>query len=291
MSQPFIITGAGGGSATPGGNTGDIQFNNVGVLGGETLVPLVNGGTNADLSASGSATAFLAQSASHVVSARSIISGDLPLADVKTGITFKRAASAINTAGTSVDVAITAEAGTTIVVFANAASNPNSALNVFVGDDGGNDYSCLIDTNTSSGSMGCWVAINVRTPISRVHFYGVSGNVTCAVGVYSGVQKIGAHTNGNNGATTAGSQTLSMTVANSYMLAGFSWFKSGSAITISANAGNLRTSQGSSSSTTTAGIGLVDNTQAGTGNETSSVTASAAPTGWANVAVELIPNS
>ncbi len=36
-----------GGSATPGGNPGDIQFNNSGVLGGVTKVLIANGGTNA----------------------------------------------------------------------------------------------------------------------------------------------------------------------------------------------------------------------------------------------------
>lgn len=39
---------------------------------------LARGGTNADLSASGSTTAFLAQDASHVISARSIIGADVP---------------------------------------------------------------------------------------------------------------------------------------------------------------------------------------------------------------------
>lgn len=39
---------------------------------------LAQGGTGVDLSASGSATAFLAQNGSHVISARSIVSGDLP---------------------------------------------------------------------------------------------------------------------------------------------------------------------------------------------------------------------
>jgi len=42
-------------------------------------VPLARGGTGVDLSASGSATAFLAQDASHAVSARSILATDLPL--------------------------------------------------------------------------------------------------------------------------------------------------------------------------------------------------------------------
>lgn len=36
---------SGGGGGTPGGSSGDIQFNNSGSFGGETLVPLVNGGS------------------------------------------------------------------------------------------------------------------------------------------------------------------------------------------------------------------------------------------------------
>ena len=39
---------------------------------------LANGGTNADLSASGAVSAFLAQNASHVISARTIAGADLP---------------------------------------------------------------------------------------------------------------------------------------------------------------------------------------------------------------------
>lgn len=40
------INATGGGSTTPGGISGQIQFNNGGAFGGETLVPLANGGTN-----------------------------------------------------------------------------------------------------------------------------------------------------------------------------------------------------------------------------------------------------
>lgn len=44
-------------------------------------LPLANGGTNVDLSAAGSATAFLAQDAAHVITARSIIAADVPNLD------------------------------------------------------------------------------------------------------------------------------------------------------------------------------------------------------------------
>jgi hypothetical protein len=42
------------------------------------IIGLAKGGTNVDLSAAGSATAFLAEDASHVISARSITTGDVP---------------------------------------------------------------------------------------------------------------------------------------------------------------------------------------------------------------------
>jgi len=70
--------GGPGGNGTPGGSSGDIQYNNGGSFGGETLVPLANGGTNADLSASGSVTSLLAQDAKHVISARSLVAADYP---------------------------------------------------------------------------------------------------------------------------------------------------------------------------------------------------------------------
>lgn len=47
---------------TPAGSSGSIQFNNGGVFGGETFVTLVQGGTGADLSATGGASFVLRQS-------------------------------------------------------------------------------------------------------------------------------------------------------------------------------------------------------------------------------------
>jgi hypothetical protein len=74
--------------ATPDGTTGavsvralvaaDIPSLNASKIGSGTLA-LARGGTNADLSASGSSTSFVAQDASHVISARTIASADLPL--------------------------------------------------------------------------------------------------------------------------------------------------------------------------------------------------------------------
>src|ERR1700675_1468522 len=64
---------------TPAGSTGDIQFNNGGTFGGETLVPLVNGGTSANLSATGGANQVLKQSSAGApITAGLLVSGDIP---------------------------------------------------------------------------------------------------------------------------------------------------------------------------------------------------------------------
>ena len=70
---------------------------------------LSSGGTNADLSASGGAHSFLAQDASHVVSARTISSGDLPTIGVSQGGTGQTGAGADDTwlRSNSNDVALT----------------------------------------------------------------------------------------------------------------------------------------------------------------------------------------
>src|SRR6266496_6349743 len=112
----------------PGGTPGDIQYNNAGVLGGVTKVPLVNGGTNADLSASGSSTAILAQDASHVISARALIAGDSPnLAASK--ITSGQLALA--NGGTNVDLSA---AGGATAILAQDASHVISARSLIAAD-------------------------------------------------------------------------------------------------------------------------------------------------------------
>ena len=71
-SGPGSAGGGGGGgrsgatpgptASAPGGVNGDIQFNNAGVFGGEALLPLAHGGTDADLSLTGGTSQFLMQS-------------------------------------------------------------------------------------------------------------------------------------------------------------------------------------------------------------------------------------
>lgn len=77
---------------------------------------LARGGTNADLSASGSSTAFLAQDASHVVTARAIVAADVPALDAGKITTGQ---IALARGGTGVDLSATG--GTTFVLAQDAA--------------------------------------------------------------------------------------------------------------------------------------------------------------------------
>lgn len=89
---------------------------------------LANGGTNADLSASGSATAVLAQDASHVVSARALIAADIPnLAASK--ITSGQLATARG--GTGVDLSAS---GSATAFLAEDASQIISARSIISAD-------------------------------------------------------------------------------------------------------------------------------------------------------------
>jgi hypothetical protein len=58
------IAATGGGSSTPGGTNGQIQYNNSGTFAGVTYVPLGNGGVGVSLSATGGASEVLRQSTS-----------------------------------------------------------------------------------------------------------------------------------------------------------------------------------------------------------------------------------
>ncbi len=91
-------------------------------------VGLSHGGTNVDLSASGSPTGFLAQDASHVISTRSIVAGDVPslAASIITS-----GALALARGGTNVD--LSASGGTTFVL-AQDASHVISARALVAGD-------------------------------------------------------------------------------------------------------------------------------------------------------------
>lgn len=115
-------------STSPGGSSGDIQYNNSGAFGGVAKVPLSKGGTNADLSASGGATQVLAQDAGHVVSARDLIAADIP-ALAASKITTGQLALARG--GTGVDLSA---AGGATQVLAQDASHVVSARDLIAAD-------------------------------------------------------------------------------------------------------------------------------------------------------------
>ena len=109
----------------PGGSTGDIQVNaGGGDFGGISVVPLSQGGTNVDLSATGGATKVLAQDASHVVSARDLIAADIPSLDAAKITTGQ---IALARGGTGVDLSAT---GSSTAFLAEDASHVVSARSV-----------------------------------------------------------------------------------------------------------------------------------------------------------------
>lgn len=81
----LTIASTGGGGGTPGGSSGDIQFNNAGSFGGETFVPLANGGfglslvqtnvaTTGTIAALAPTTAFLNFTGSAVTTIQGMVS-------------------------------------------------------------------------------------------------------------------------------------------------------------------------------------------------------------------------
>lgn len=107
-SDTMVPNSVGGG--IPGGISGDIQFNNAGVLGGETLVPLAHGGTNADLSATGGASRVLKQTApggnvSVAQLAFSDISGTLATATQLDSSSVTYGTTAVNLGASSTSIA------------------------------------------------------------------------------------------------------------------------------------------------------------------------------------------
>lgn len=91
--------------------TNDYNFNQLAGKAG-----LAQGGTNVDLSASGSATAVLAQDAAHVISARSLVAADIPNLDASKITTGQLA---LARGGTAVD--LSASGGATKILAQDAA--------------------------------------------------------------------------------------------------------------------------------------------------------------------------
>lgn len=83
------------------------------------LLGLAHGGTNVDLSASGSTTAVLAQDASHVISARSLVAGDIPslAASILTSgqVALARGGTGVDLSASGSSTAILAQDGSHVV--------------------------------------------------------------------------------------------------------------------------------------------------------------------------------
>lgn len=204
-----------------------------------------------------------------------------------TSIVYKSSTSSSSATANVQTATVSIAQGDTIVVVVNGSTGANA----IIGDDGGNSYSGYLATATQSGFISIYAAINVprSATVVRVQTGFGTGNVAFAVAVYSGAKSIATYTSTTTGTSTTAGISLTSTVANSFMVAGIGWFKSGTAISASANTGNLRTTTASSASATVTGIAIVDNTQAALASETCSVTLSVAPTGAQEVAIELIP--
>lgn len=89
---------------------------------------LARGGTNVDLSASGSATAILAQDASQVISARSLIAADIPSLNASK---ITAGALALARGGTNVDLSAS---GSSVAVLAQDASHVITARSLIAAD-------------------------------------------------------------------------------------------------------------------------------------------------------------
>lgn len=111
---------------------------------------LSQGGTNVDLSASGSSTAFLAQDASHVVSARSIVAADVPNLDASKITT---GTLALARGGTNADLSAS---GSSTAVLAQDASHVVTARSLVAADipSLSATYQVLTGKDAASGYAG-----------------------------------------------------------------------------------------------------------------------------------------
>lgn len=236
--------------------------------------------------------------ASGALTARLLVPRDLPNANAVGSAAYSTSACEQSGAGnvqiTTLNLAI--NRGDCVVVFAeDANSGFGSLANNFITDNGGNVYFPVFGASTFTSSVaafGCFVCLNAAHAATKIMWQTASpaAPMQLAAATYTGIASIGTVAVTNSlGATTAGTISLTPGNTNSIMVAGFVWFKTGSVISVSANTGNLRTSLASAAASVQ-GIALVDNTQAGTGSESCSITASVAPTGWAVIAIELIHN-
>jgi hypothetical protein len=117
---------------------------------------LAKGGTGVDLSASGGSTFVLAQDASHVISARALVSGDIPN-------------NAANTTGSAASLSVTGQTGLFTVV---GLTSTNRAKTVRDAAD------TILELGGSYTPTGTWTSMTLVTPALGTPASGVLTNCT-----------------------------------------------------------------------------------------------------------------
>lgn len=249
MSVPLSQSGGGSGGATPGGNSGDLQYNNAGALGGSTSV-----------SAPGA-------------------------------IAFGTSGSNSAAAASAVSCTLTINVNDTVVV----AVTSSTEKIIFVADDAGNPYVFAGMKVSNSGFIYIYFCVRAAraatTVFSSMGAAGASGMAILA-STYTNVKKLGAaFVTGTITTSTAGTQTMSQTVNNSWIVTLFGFFAAAGTVTCSSQGtGTFRSQVSSVQASSIAGIALVDSTQASAGSLTNKTTASA-NSNWEDVSIELIPGT
>ena len=183
-------------NATPAGNSGDIQFNNGGVFGGETLVPLAHGGTNADLSATGGA---------HFVLRQSTVGGAITVSQL----------DYTDLSGSAPASAWSALTGTLsngqVIPYADAGISRLAAGSLAIGDGTANDYSGLISATqltlgtTSNIGLLAGLAGKLVADDGTMQFwfgdnkYGPGQGFAAICSTTNGIQGFVGHTNTTDG--------------------------------------------------------------------------------------------
>lgn len=262
-------------------------------LSGDVTTSGSNATTLKNTGTAGTYTKVTTDAQGRVSSGTTLTWPDLPTSGVApgTGIAYKRSVAGNPTSDGNGGITLTIQIdqGDTVVVFVNYATSYNGGETV--GDDAGNPYSLAVKDHNGSGWGFCIVAINCPRAATfvRIGTAGGVGLISAVVATYSGVKSAKTYTSTNGSASTNATVSLTTTVANSFMVAGFNWFKSGTGITISPNVGNFRVGNGSSATATVTGCALIDNTTATPGSLTCSGTLSTTPTGYGATAIELVP--
>lgn len=270
---PLLQSGGGGGSSLA------------------TPVSLANGGTHADLSATGGTSQVLRQSSGGA----NVSVSQLNLTDIAVtapaAIGFGASGSNSAAAAALVSCTVTINVNDTVVVCVNSSTEKNFDI----ADDGGNPYVYAGMKAQNSGFAYVFYCVRAAHPATTVFSsmkVAATSGMSILAGTYTNVKKVGAaFTTGTQAATTAGSATMSQTVNNSWIVSMLSFFAGAGTVTAaSQGTGTFRSSQQSVNGSTIVGIALVDNTQASAGSLTNKATASG-NSNWQNISIELIPGA